>query len=117
MGFIDNLMKIWSGSAQCGDIGILLPFSLVSGIIGTLTFYVDGLSTCLLKRKSVYKFSHGFRTIYFSPLWFFACVITAGLGFSIKIYEPTLLAAFLSAVFWFSFLKMALPSFEDKDPY
>lgn len=31
MGFVDNLMKVWSGSAQCGDIGILLPFSLVSG--------------------------------------------------------------------------------------
>jgi hypothetical protein len=110
---IPSIIKIWHGTALCGDGAIMLPFSIVSGGFGIGSLWLDGLAVILLKRNALYSFNHGFRTFYLAPLWFLASSITAAMGFAVQIYEPTMYAAFLASAFWYLFLKQALPSGED----
>jgi hypothetical protein len=112
--FVKNLGQIWGGSARCGDFGVLLPVGCISGLMGVGTFWLDGLRVTMLGQRPIYTFSHGARTLYYTPLWFLACMLSATVNFAVQVYEPTMWAAFLAAVMWRTLLRQALPAPEDQ---
>lgn len=100
---VADIGNLFNGKLGRDGLWPIFVFGFSAGIVAVITLALDFCSWAIF-RKNVIKFTHGWRTLYLSPLWFLGAMGACSLGFALNIYETTAAAVIYAAVAWPSFL-------------